>query len=173
MKKLTIMFMIGLLPAYGTAFAQKITTDWDQDADFAKYQTYAWSEGAPAPNPIMDQRIVTAIESELAAQGIEKVDSNPDLYVSYYASAKEDKHYYSDSFGYGYGRRWGGGMGTTTTREVTTVKGTLMVDIWDAKEKMLIWRGTSTDTVTDNPEKNSKKVHKSMEKLFQKYPPKN
>jgi hypothetical protein len=35
-----------------------------------------------------------------------------------------------------------------------------------------IWRGTSTSTLSDKPEKNTKKIHKAVEKLFKKYPPK-
>ena len=120
----------------------------------------------------MDQRVISAIESELSSKGILEVESNPDMYVTYHASIREDKQYVTDNFGYGYGRRWSGmGMGTSTTRAYTYTKGTLLVDLWDAKKEQLIWRGSATDTVSDNPEKNSKKIHKAMEKLFKKFPP--
>jgi hypothetical protein len=48
---------------------------------------------------------------------------------------------------------------------------TLVVDIWDARTKQLLWRATATDTVSENPEKNEKKLKKAMEKMFKKYPP--
>ena len=43
--------------------------------------------------------------------------------------------------------------------------------IWSAAEKSLMWRGTSTDTLSDKPEKNEKKINKGMEKLFKDFPP--
>jgi hypothetical protein len=35
----------------------------------------------------------------------------------------------------------------------------------------LVWRGTASDTVSDKPEKNEKKIQKAAEKMFKKYPP--
>ena len=162
------------------ATAQKITTDWDHEANFSSYQTYMWHEGTPLSNQLMQQRVNSAIESELSAKGLREVESNPDVYVTYHATKKDNTEYQTDSFGYGMGGRgwrWGGmgmgGMGTSTTRAVTYQKGTLVVDLWDAKTKKMVWRGTSTSTLSDKPDKNSKKIHKAMEKLFAKYPPAN
>ena len=119
----------------------------------------------------------SAIESELSAKGLRQVESDPDMYVTYHGTTRDDTQYQTDSFGYGMGAgwRWGamGGMGTSTTRAVTYHKGTLVVDFWDAEKKQLIWRGTATATLSDNPQKNSKKIHKAMDKLFKRYPPKN
>ena len=176
MKKIAGLVAVAFLVTAASAHAQKITTDYDHDANLDNYQTYMWSKGTPVSNPLMDQRVVSSIESELASKGIQKVDSNPSMYVVYHASSKENQSFQTDSFGYGMGAgwRWGGmgGMGTSTTREVSYTKGTLVVDFWDAGTKKLVWRGTATDTLSDKPEKNSKKIVKAMEKLFKKYPPK-
>ena len=43
--------------------------------------------------------------------------------------------------------------------------------MWDAKEKRLVWRGTASDTVSDNPQKSASKIQKAAEKLFKNYPP--
>ncbi len=167
------VLLVGLTVSSG--LAQKVTEDWDHDVNFADYQTYMWHEGTPTADPLMDQRVISGIESELSSKGIRQVESNPDMYVTYHASSKEDKQYVTDSFGYGggWGRGWGGaGMGgTSTTRIYTHTKGTLVVDLWSAQGKKLLWRGTATDTMSDKPEKNSKKVHKAVEKLFKKFPP--
>ena len=83
--------------------------------------------------------------------------------------------FYSGMGGYGgYGYRgWGGGMGmgtaTTTTSEYLV--GTLVVDIFDAKTKALMYRGTATDELSDKPEKNQKKLAKASDKLFKNFPP--
>jgi hypothetical protein len=73
-------------------------------------------------------------------------------------------------YGYGggyYGRGAGMGMsmGTSTSRVVTYDKGTLIIDIWDADEKKLVWRGSTTDTVSDNPKKMEKRLKKMLDKL--------
>ena len=48
-------------------------------------------------------------------------------------------------------------------------KGTLVVDIWDAKTKDMVFRGTTTDTISDKPEKNEKKINKGMKKMFEEF----
>jgi hypothetical protein len=72
--------------------------------------------------------------------------------------------------GYGY-HGWGGGMGTATTTAYEYVVGTLVVDIFDAKSKELMFRGTASDEVSDKPEKNAKKVTKALDKMFKEFPP--
>ena len=72
---------------------------------------------------------------------------------------------------YGMGT-WGGYYGmsagpvSTTTRVVEYTMGTLVVDIWDAATKELVWRGEVTDSLSDsNVEKNQKTVVKAISKL--------
>jgi hypothetical protein len=73
--------------------------------------------------------------------------------------------------GYGY-RGWGGaGMGTATTTTSEYLVGTLVVDIFDAKSKALMYRGTASDEISDKAEKNIKKVAKASDKLFKDFPP--
>ena len=60
-------------------------------------------------------------------------------------------------------------MGSTTSRSHTYTKGTLVVDFWDAKTKNMVFRGTSTDTLSDKPEKNEKKINKGMAKMFKEF----
>jgi Domain of unknown function (DUF4136) len=50
--------------------------------------------------------------------------------------------------------------------------GTLVVDMYDAGNKQLIWRGTSTDTLSNNIEHNEKNLDKAVDKMFKKFPPK-
>ena len=107
MKGLRTALCLVVILVAATGFAQKITTDWDHGTDFTKYKTYTFAKGTPVENPLMDQRVVDAIEAALAKEGIKKVDENPDMYVTYHASAKENKQYVTDNFGYGYGARWG------------------------------------------------------------------
>ena len=49
--------------------------------------------------------------------------------------------------------------------------GTLVVDIFDAKTKSLMFRGTAQDEISDKPEKNIKKIAKASDKMFKEFPP--
>jgi hypothetical protein len=72
--------------------------------------------------------------------------------------------------GFGRGWRWGGFGEATTTTEIYKV-GTLVVDLFDTKTKKLIWRGTSSDTLSNSSDKNIKNLDKGVEKMFKKFPP--
>ena len=42
----------------------------------------------------------------------------------------------------------------------------------DTKDKQLVWRGSVSDTINDNSNKNIKNLDKAVAKLFKGYPPK-
>ena len=64
---------------------------------------------------------------------------------------------------YGYGM---GGPVSTTTRVVEYEEGTLVVDIWDADNKELVWRGSASGIMlSEKPEKTQKNVLKAIEAM--------
>jgi hypothetical protein len=171
-RTLALAAALCLLAAPG--FAQKVTVDWDKDFDFESIKTYQWAAPKETPvSPLMLQRVEAAIQYNLAMRGIERVEKDAEVFVTYHAKAKDEVVIHSDHFGYGYGRGWGRwgarGMGASTTRSHTYTKGSLIFDIWSAKTKNMIYRGTITDTVSDKPEKNEKKINKGAEKLFEEF----
>jgi Domain of unknown function (DUF4136) len=149
--------------------AQKTSVDWDHNVtDFSKYKTYAWVKPVrPTQNPLMDERIVAAVDTQLAAKGLRKVETDPDLLVTYNAGVKQERSAIATGMG---GWRMGGGMGRIDP--VIENVGTLVVDLSDGQQKKLIWRGVASDTLSDKSEKNTKKVNKAIEKLFKQFPPK-
>jgi hypothetical protein len=151
------------------AWAQDVKVDWDKTANFTGFKTYAWTTGTPAKNPLMGQRIVEGVDQQLAAKGLQKVDSNsnPDLLVLYHASTGSQTQLNTMGTGWGWG--WGGGSTTTTVDKIPT--GQLSVDIGDAKTKKLLWLGSASDTLSDKPEKNTEKINKALDKMFKKFPP--
>ena len=170
--KYAALMILALLISAGSAFAQKVSVDFDKDADFTKYKKYAWAEGVPAKDPFAHKRIVDAVDAQLAAKGWTKVEpgDNPDAYVLYRAAVGEEKQV--DVWGTGYGAGWRrGGMGTTQVTVETILIGQLVVQIGDAATKQVVWRGTASDTLSDKPEKNEKKIKKAAEKMFKSFPP--
>ena len=49
-------------------------------------------------------------------------------------------------------------------------KGQLVVDVIDAKQKKLIWRGMAKDKLSDKKNELLDQVHSAVEKMFQQYP---
>ena len=113
----------------------------------------------------MNDRIIAAVDAQLAAKGLRKVDSDGDMLVTYNAGVKEERSAMTTGMG---GLRMGG-MGRIDP--IVENVGTLVVDLSDGSQKKLMWRGTATDTLSDKSDKNSKKIDKAVEKLFKKYPP--
>jgi hypothetical protein len=72
--------------------------------------------------------------------------------------------------GLGGGWSWGGFGESTTTVENQTV-GTLTIDLFDGQSKQLIWRGTISNSLSGNAEKNDKKLAKNVDDLFKKFSP--
>ena len=65
-------------------------------------------------------------------------------------------------------RGFGGGMGTITPEQ--NVIGTMIVDLYDAKTKSLVWRGIAQNTLSNNGGKNSQMVSKAVVKMFKQWP---
>jgi hypothetical protein len=173
MSKRVLAFVVVILALAATAFAQKTNIDWDRSANFAEFHTYAWE---PSPHPAQgfwNQRIVDAVNRELQAKGLKMVDSNPDLWVVYSKSIHDQKQVVGTSYGFGPGWYWGGwGPNTVNYNTYVTKQGTLVVEIADAKDHQLMWRGSVTDTLSDNSNRNISKLDKAVAKLFRDYPPK-
>lgn len=159
-------------------FAQDVKTDFDRSAYFARYKTFAVKIGTTWNNQISEKRVTEEIAQTLTEKGWTRVDANPDALVLLHGATEKQKSlntFYSGTGGYGgYGYRgWGGmgGMGTATTTTSEYTVATLVVDIFDAKSKSLLFRGTAEDEISDKAEKNIKKVEKASAKMFKDFPP--
>jgi hypothetical protein len=181
MQKRLVISVIAAVLAPVLVLAQKTSYDYDKTANFAGFKTYAHKEGTNVGQPLIDDRIVAAIDAQLAEKGLTKADSSPDVYVVYHVAFDKQKDISTYSSGYGggyggYGWGWGGGWGggTTTTQVRDILVGTLVVDIADAKKSQLAWRGMATKEVNvqAKPEKRDKSINEAMKKIFKNYPPK-
>lgn len=181
MKFRAILVLVVFLMA-APAFAQKVFIDYDHEYDFDSIKTFAWANTGETSledaDPLLHSRLVNGIEYYLAQAGYAENKENPDIYVTYHTSTKEEMSLNTTSFGYGYPGGWGwggyggyyggwgGGIGTSTTTVSKYEVGTLVVDAWDAETKNLVWRGTATNiTVSDNPQKMEKRIDKALAKI--------
>jgi hypothetical protein len=166
------------------AFAQNVTYNFDNTADFSKYKTYRWEKHPQSLdiNEITLGQLSTAFDGELGRKGLIKTRSEKsDLVIVYQLAVTQEKEINTYSTGWGYGPGWGGyyggaGMygGTSTNTTVTTISvGSVNLDIYDAEKKHLIWRGIASKTLDTKakPEKQTKNIAKAAEKLLKNYPP--
>jgi hypothetical protein len=155
--------------------AQKTSFDFDKSADFSKFKTYALKDGTKVGDPLIDNRIVAAIEMELAAKGMTKNDAKPDVVAVYHVAfdKQQDITAYSSGYG-GYGYRWGGGWGTTDVRVNQILVGTLIIDVADANKQEVVWRGMGVKEVDTQAkaDKRDKNINGAVKKILQNFPPK-
>jgi hypothetical protein len=163
--RIVLSFCFLLLIA-GSALAQKVSVDIDKSTDFSKYKTFAWAKGTPVENPLFHQRIVAGIESQLAAKGLQKADSNPDIIITY--AAATDTQVSINTMGGGPFGGWRLGAGTATVDKVPV--GQLVVDIGDMNARKFVWRGTASGIISSKPEKNEKVLNAALAKMFQNFP---
>jgi hypothetical protein len=180
MQKRLVFGFIAVLLAPALILAQKVSYDFDKTANFAGFKTYAQKDGTKVGQPLIDDRIVAAIDAELAAKGLTKSDS-PDVFVVYHVAFDKQKDISTYSTGYAggygpYGWGWGGGWGggSTTTQVRDILVGTLIIDVADAKKGQLAWRGMGVKEVNTQakPEKRDKSISEAVKKIFKNYPPK-
>jgi hypothetical protein len=190
-----------------------VFTDFDRSAQFGNYHTYAWSEPKPAlpeqaappmpqyPDravapverradqaaPLMQQRIVDAIDAHLAARGWRRTGAgDADVIISTHVDHRQE--YRIDSYypaygwgwgGYGWGRYgccgwgpgwgWGGGWDSSYVRAYTV--GTLVVDMFDARTHRAIWTGVGESTVQRDPARQIADLDLALQKMFADFPP--
>lgn len=154
------------------AFAQHVQTDFDHQANFAQYKTFSWQEIKPADS-LWDSRIKNAVDTQLAAKGWTETGDGADVTIVAIKTTQTQRSLQTFYDGFGGGWRWRGfgGFGDSTTTEQDYKEGTLIIDLYDARTKQLIWRGSAQDMLSDKAEKNEKNLQKGVAKMFKDFPP--
>lgn len=168
---IVIMFS-GSLPVN----AQKVSVGADPAVDLTKYKTYAWSTETVSINPIVSQIAVSSVDAQLAAKGLQKVTADPELTIVLFGSTESDVHVSNPSWAPSLNSLATGVGGGSHSFLIT--KGTLVVDILDAKTKNSVWRGQATATLDRGPTgdkvKDAKTVEKpiknAVKKMFKQFP---
>lgn len=183
MKRFFLCSIALLLLLTSSLFAQDVRYNFDRNTDFSKFKTYKWvtMKEAAQVDDLLDKEIKSALDSELAKKGLNKVDSDDaNLYLGYQTAISQDKQFTSYSSGWGYGGGWyGGGWygyprgGMTTGQTSTIYVGQLALDMYDSTNHDLVWRGVASKTIDTKakPDKQQKNLAKAVAKLLKNYPP--
>lgn len=164
-----------LLFVFTSCSTVRVATDYDKEANFNQYRSFAFFKPGIDKAKISDldkKRILRAIDANLSAKGMSKSET-PDLLVSIFTKERERVDVYNNNFGYGwgwspwyYGTYYGGSSVSRTT------EGTLFIDLIDAKTNNLVWQGMgNADLVTSNMEKKEERIHEIVAKILAEYPP--
>ena len=152
-----------------SAYGQKVTYDWDKDVDFTPYRTYAWVPDLPgkAATPSTDERIRGNIDVQLQLTGLKRVPpAQATLYVSYQVTTDKGQIASFNPDG-----QWRPGLSPDAKPSAgTTMKGALIVDLYDRQMKKLVWRGIVSGAFESRQEVNYR-INKGLSKLFTYYPP--
>jgi hypothetical protein len=173
--KRAVFVLMGMMLLFaGKSSAQQVKTDYDRGANFGQYKSYSW-EQVKTKDALDVGRIKSAVNAALAAKGWTLVDSGGDVSIIAIEMTRDQQtlNTFYDGFGGGWGwRRFGGGgFGEATTTTETYKVGSLVIDLFDTKTKQLIWRGASSDTLSNSSDKNIKNLDKGVEKMFKNFPP--
>jgi hypothetical protein len=152
-----------IIPAY----ADHVTVDYNHSTNFTRIKTYSWAE-VHTSNSIWDARVKEAIDKQLSAKGWTQVPTGGDVALVAVEKVQVEQQY--DTMYAGMGGRFGGGMGDSTSSVDSYKVGTLVVSIFEAQSRNLIWKGTSVSDLTGNPEKTTKKLDTDVQKMFKKFP---
>ncbi len=167
MKNRHVALAAVLALAAAPALALDVRLDYDKDYDFKKVQTYQWIPSRVAAiNPKVNQQIISAVDEQLGARGKRKVDADPDIYITYYANAREELHLNTTDI---LPTGWRSYYGTATETEHSYRVGTLIIDAMDARTNKLIWRGTAEDTINRQLDRNEDRIKKVLRKMAKEW----
>lgn len=149
------------------ALGQQVSVNYNRSQSFSQYHTYAWASNNAnqIQNSILAQQAKSDIDSAMQGKGLQLVQEsqNPDLILTASGGLKQQTSYQAWGM-----RGFGGGMGGITPEQ--NVIGTMIVDLYDAKNKTLVWRGIAQNTLGNNGNKNSQMVSKAVQKMFKQWP---
>ncbi len=164
--------------------ATHVSVDYDKSFEFSRLQSYvllpkseASTEDKRLSSPLIDQRIIKAINDAMTAKGYYRSEGEEDMKLVYQLDLKQEIA--SDGSGVtmvlGTGGRVGFGMvynlpgGDVRTYD----RGRLTIDILSADGKKLLWRGASSRRIHEagTPEDNDRLINEIVWEILDKFPP--
>ena len=163
----------------------KTTHDFDPDANFSGYRTFAWISADPIilpsagnmsaryVSPVDEQRIRSAVESEMAKKGYRLAEfASADLVVSFDVGRKEKVRVQNDpGVGRVYTRPHGHGTvySEPIIKTTTYVEGSLILEFFDQDSHKSIWVGTASKRLSegDDPEE---VINQAVAKILEPFP---
>ncbi len=168
--KITTAILVSFFLFTSCASVQ-VKTDYDSQTDFTQYKTFAFYKKGIDKAKISDidkRRILRAIETELKAKGMTP-SKTPDVLISIFTKAKKEINIHNNNYWYPQyysPYHWNSHASTYT-------KGTLLIDVIDAKGKTLLWQGIGKGALNTSGkvEKKEARINDFVAQIMAQYPP--
>ncbi len=164
---------LALLVATGCASSLTVASQLAPGASLHSYRTFAFFDAAaggtgsldPANRPFLEAQL----RERLVARGFVFGTDAPDLVVRYTALSDDfDAH---SRLGYmDDGKGWETGFGAGVDMVKPYKKGSLVIDLLDARTHKLIWRGTAEGAARPGTDARDK-VKEALGQMFHDFPP--
>ncbi|HET8738087.1 MAG TPA: DUF4136 domain-containing protein [Pricia sp.] len=181
--KLLVLPMLALF-FLGSCSSVRVLSDYDRQANFDEYDSYAFFKTGIDKAQISDldkKRILRAIEAEMSERGFTKSE-DPDLLVSIFTKEKKEVDIYGNAYGWGggwgwspyyyggWGPGWGWGGGPYAS---TSTEGSLYIDLIDADSKELVWQGKGVGHLgnIEDITKKEERIREFVSEILMQYPP--
>lgn len=162
-----ILLMAVALLLTGCSQAVDVRQDYDADAHFDQYKTYAWVHPYVGTGQAKDweDMLRIALTNELNAKGLTYAAGKPDIWVDYALGMQTmpgtidwDKQTLETA---------------KNSAVYTSGGGVLVIDFIDAKRDRMVWRGVGTGAVNVDPSEEimRRNVNNAVKKVMKQYPP--
>jgi uncharacterized protein DUF4136 len=159
------------LSSVSCAHAIKAGHDYDKAEDVSRYHTYFMLKGTASGSDVLDQDIVADIEGALIDAGwleVPPADAEAVVLAHVSTDAMHSEAAYFKGWG---GWNWHLANSVSATPAVEDYKpGTLVVDIFDARTKQLIWRGFAADALLKGPDTHAHRPQHAVADMFKQFP---
>lgn len=141
------------------AGAQSVDISYDKSVDVRAFKTYALGNVTITgdPEPLIVQRILSAVDSRMSAIGFRKVEQNPDVLVATQVWR-----------GVSYPYWWSKGFTEIDLPRIFAAR--VVLEMIDARTEKVVFRGTAEDTVSLKPSRNERKADEAVAEIFEESP---
>jgi Domain of unknown function (DUF4136) len=179
----------GILIALSACGTLPVKTDINPNMSVTNCHSYAFADEHVANtdqpsafgNPLNAERLRVAIESNMAAKGIQKAADrrSAECVVGYAMGTRQvfDDYYGNFGIGWGWGGGWGGrrggfgGLGAGFDGPYVRDETRISVDLFDAKSRIPIWHASVSQSVSDLTGPNAvEKINLATTAIFTKFP---
>lgn len=151
-----------------------LSSDYDRQADFSQYTSYAWAPEQEKPgkgypmydNQLNRQRIQAAIDWEMQQLGFELVHDNPGLLVDFHITI-EDRSQTTTHDYYPFHYRYWPQYDITS---YSVKRGSLVIHLVDKEKEQLVWQGLGSKIMQDVPPADmEKRINSAVHKIMSQY----
>lgn len=176
-KLLRMCSLVGVLSLAACATAPSVKTTVGSDVAFTTYRTFAWRTEPATQSPLVRQRIVSAVDSALLSRGWREASAwEADLLIVAHVTSRREETletiYESPNW---QGWRWSDVHHVGDARSLQRIDyytiGTLIIDLFDARTRQVVWRASAEGMVPDSPDKINATIDATVPRMFAKLPP--